>query len=110
MTIILSNEGSVADFIYLAMTFSPLFVSIDFVDSKKDKMGLRPLTGWQLIKRAIGVTLPQEHQNLYSSFKQIYDAGYTKKPIVVFPQCTKTNGRGVLNFPISLQIMLQTAI
>jgi len=67
------------------MTFSPVFVSVDFVDSKKEKMGLRILSGWQLVKRAIGVTLPEVHQNLYSSFKQIYDAGYTKKPIVVFP-------------------------
>ena len=57
-TIILSNEGSLADFIYLSMTFSPLFVSVDFLDSSKEKMGLRPLSGWQLIKRAIGVTLP----------------------------------------------------
>lgn len=85
MTIILSNEGSIADFIYLAMTFSPLFVSVDFVDGNKDKVGIRALTGWQLIKRAIGVTLPQEHPNLYSSFKQIHEAQYTRKPIVVFP-------------------------
>ena len=88
------------------MTFSPLFVSVDFIDSKREKLGLRQLSGWQLVKRAIGVTLPQEHPNLYSSFKQIHDADYTKRPIVVFPQCTKTNGRGVLNFPVDLQIML----
>lgn len=73
-------------------------------------MGLRVLTGWQLIKRAIGVTLPRQYPNLYSSFKQIQDAQFTRRPIVVFPQCTKTNGRGVLNFPIGLQIMLQAAL
>lgn len=58
-SIILSNEGSIADFIYLAMTFSPTFVSVDLVEGSSDKIGLRVLTGWQLIKRAVGVTLPR---------------------------------------------------
>ncbi len=92
-----------ADFIIMGMKFSPLFVSVDLVEGSKEKMGLRVLSGWQLIRRAIGVTLPREIPNLYTSFKQIHDVQYVKRPIVVFPQCAKTNGRGVLNFPVQLQ-------
>lgn len=73
-------------------------------------MGLRVLGRWELIKRAIGVKLPEVHPNLYTSFKDLYDAQYIKKPIVIFPQCARTNGRGVLDFPSSVVQMISKAI
>lgn len=66
-------------------------------------MGIRPLAGLELVRRAIGVTPPQVYPNLFLSFKQMRDQQYIKRPIVVFPQCARTNGRGVLNFPLPLQ-------
>jgi hypothetical protein len=63
-------------------------------------MGLRVISGFELIKYAIGVKFPSSRENLSSSFKQIYENQYVKRPLVFFPQCSRTNGRGVLDFPL----------
>jgi len=108
MTLLLSNEASLIDWCYLSTHFQPAFVSIDIIEG--EKMGLRILSGWDVIKRAIGIKLPETgHTNLCTSFKELYDQMYFKRPIVCFPQCARTNGRGVLNFPGSVIDMLYQA-
>lgn len=107
MTIVIGNEACLIDYAFLNMMFAPVFVSIDQIDDKT--MGLRILGGWDLIKRAIGVKLPEVHPNLHTSFKDLYQTMYFKRPIVVFPQCARTNGRGVLDIPPSVVEMLRTA-
>ena len=83
MTIILSNEGSLIDFCYLMFAVQPVFVTVD-VDTDQ-QMGLRVISGLELVKRAIGVRLPEQRAGLHKSFKQVYDTLTVKRPIVVFP-------------------------
>ena len=83
--------------------FSPVFVTADLVLGS-DGMGLRVINGFELIKYAIGIKFPTRRANLCMSFKQLRDAMYVKnRPLVFFPQCTRTNGRGVLDFPPKVQ-------
>lgn len=49
------------------------------------------------------------YANLYTSFKDLYNDQRVKRPIVIFPQCAKTNGRGVLDFPANVPDMLEKA-
>lgn len=103
-TIILSNEASLLDYLYLCSSFSPDFVQIDLLGN--DQMGLRILGRWELLKKAIGVTLPQPRHDLFTSFEDLLASQAIKRPLVVFPQCARTNGRGVLDFPASVVAML----
>ena len=103
-TIILSNEASLLDYLYLCTSFSPDFVQIDLLSN--DQMGLRILGRWELLKKAIGVTLPQPRHDLFTSFEDLLASQAIKRPLVVFPQCARTNGRGVLDFPASVVAML----
>ena len=68
-TIILSNEASLLDYLYLCTSFSPDFVQIDLLSN--DQMGLRILGRWELLKKAIGVTLPQPRHDLFTSFEDL---------------------------------------
>lgn len=64
---------------------------------------------------AIGIKFPkqvnQSEGNFYQDLKALRDSQYVKsRPIVVFPEGTKTNGRGILNFEEDIiQILVQAA-
>jgi len=47
---------------------------------------------------------------LFKSFRELRESRYLQnKPIVVFPECTKTNGLGVVNFPGPMVDLLREA-
>lgn len=50
---------------------------------------------------ALGLKFPTEVQcskNFFTDLKTLRDSTYVKRTIVVFPEATKTNGRGILSF------------
>jgi 1-acyl-sn-glycerol-3-phosphate acyltransferase len=107
-TIIISNEACLIDWIYMSLFFAPIYVSIDLIND--EQMGLRPFSRWELVKRAIGIKLPRQRDGLVTSFRALRETHMSyNRPIVVFPQCTRTNGRGVLDFPPSVVEMLYKA-
>lgn len=72
---------------------------MDF-DQLSGKAGLRPLGIFETMRRAIGIVHPQRvaAQSLHASFMDLKEA-HGGRPLVFFPECTKTNGRGILDFP-----------
>ena len=46
-------------------------------------MGLRVMSRLEVIKRAIGVKLPENKPNLFTSFKQLSET--VRKPLIIFP-------------------------
>ena len=74
---------------------------MDF-DEKNGKAGVRALGSLEIISRACGLHFPQKRPSnqLHQSFQELRNSMYVKfRPIVFFPECTKTNGKGVLNIP-----------
>ena len=91
------NNSSVLDYIYLEMAYSPLFTA---VCQHKDtqKFGFRKLGFFEIIPYAMGLKFPiQVGQNeLFDDLKKLRDSQYVMRPVVIFPEATKTNGKGVL--------------
>lgn len=90
------------------MTLSPIFTQIVIVKQKngQSKVGLRKLGTLETIRCAIGIKFPEEvdeePNNVYYSVKQLRDEdGFMclrgTRPVVIFPEGTKTNGLGILN-------------
>ena len=82
-------------------------------DEKSGKAGLRPIGRFEILKRACGINFPARiNGNLLSkSFKELREAQYVQaRPIVFFPECTRSNGRGVLEFPKEAVEMLESAL
>lgn len=101
LNLIICNDTCAVQYIYLLTTYCPLFVTMDF-DEATGKPGLRALGRFDLIKRAIGLVFPQRVRGnlLHQSFKEVRDAAFIQnRPIVFMPECTKTNGKGVLSIP-----------
>ena len=99
--LIIANDTSLLEFLWLQVTFSPVYVVMDF-DDKTNKTGLRPVGRLELIKRACGITFPARVDGglLYKSFKEVREAMYVQnRPLVFFPECTRSNGKGVLEPP-----------
>ena len=99
--LIVANDTSLLEFLWLQVTFSPVFVVMDF-DEKTKKAGLRPVGRLELIKRACGITFPARVDGglLYKSFKEVREASYVQnRPLIFFPECTRSNGKGVLEPP-----------
>ena len=92
-------------------TYAPLFITLDF-DENSGKAGLRPIQMFEIVKRACGIQLPQNKptKSLYFSFQELRSAQYIiSRPIVFFPECTKTNGKGVLDMPKRAVRMIKDA-
>lgn len=78
--------------------YGPVFTQIAH---KNGKFGLRKLGLFEIPFAAIGLKFPQEvngdDANFYSDLIALKNSLYVKtQPIVVFPEGTKTNGRGIL--------------
>jgi len=91
------------------MNYSPLFTKIIVVKpapGQKEKIGLKVLGPIETIFSALGIVFPEVHKvappGTYFSIKQLKEEsgflwykGY--RPVVIFPEGTKTNGLGILN-------------
>ena len=74
---------------------------MDF-DDKTNRAGLRPVGRFELIKRACGITFPAKVNGtlLFKSFKAVRESLHVQnRPLVFFPECTRSNGKGVLELP-----------
>jgi len=99
------NNTSFVDWLYLNYRYSPCFTRIVIVDG--NKVGLRILGPIETIMSAIGLRFPEEVKgdqagNVYYSIKELKEKdGFLwyrgRRPVVVFPEGTKTNGCGILN-------------
>lgn len=56
-TIIMTNESNLIDYFTLIKKFSPIFVSIDLTKDN-DEMGLRVISNFELMRRAMGIRFP----------------------------------------------------
>ena len=82
-------------------------------DVVSGKAGLRPIGRAELIHRACGINFPGKVASalLYKSFKDVRQASYVQnRPIVFFPECTRSNGKGVLEPPKEAVEFIQAAI
>ena len=90
------------------MKYSPLFTA---VCSKAGKFGLRKIGILELPFYAMGIKFPQEVKesdtNFFTDISVLKASQYCKqRPVVIFPEGTKTNGRGILNFENDITKML----
>lgn len=81
----------------MEMAYSPVFTA---VCTRQGKYGLRKISTFELPFYAMGIKLPREELNeraFFIDLTQLRNSLYIKnRPIVVFPEGTKTNGRGIL--------------
>ena len=111
-TLLIANDTCVLEYLWLYSAFSPLIATMDF-DEKSGKAGLRALGRFEILQRACGINFPGRVNGdlLYKSFGELRAAQYVQaRPIVFFPECTRSNGRGVLEFPSTAVEMIQTAL
>ena len=69
LNLILCNETCVMQFAYLALTFAPLYTTMDF-DEDNGKAGIRSIGMFEIVGRAMGITFPKKcpSNKLYRSF------------------------------------------
>jgi hypothetical protein len=96
--VIICNNVSFLEYIFLEKAYGPVFTQ---VASKNGVFGLRKLGLFEVPFAAIGLKFPPEvnaqDPNFYTDLKDLRNSLYVKsRPIVVFPEGTKTNGRGIL--------------
>jgi 1-acyl-sn-glycerol-3-phosphate acyltransferase len=106
------NNTSFIDWFYLSYKYSPCFTRIVIHNGRA---GLRILGWWESIWSAIGLKFPEESDTKpFYSLKELRDSdgflhykGY--RPVVVFPEGTKTNGCGILNLDQGIVDMIHQA-
>ena len=109
--IIVSNQVSMLDFIFMEMAYAPVFTA---VCTRNGKYGLRKIGMLELPWYAMGIKLPREELNdksFFTDLQELRDSLYVRnRPIVVFPEGTKTNGRGILEIePEVVRILVKAA-
>ena len=96
---------------------SPVFTRIVYVElpNGETKVGLRALGLFETFWSAIGLSFPEtvtsESSDVYYSIKElINNTGFAhykgRRPVVIHPEGTKTNGLGVLEIPKELIKMI----
>jgi 1-acyl-sn-glycerol-3-phosphate acyltransferase len=105
--IILCNNACFIDYLFLEMAYSPLFTAVA-INRENGKLGLRKLGMLEIMMHAIGIKFPQEVNpaHCYTDLTTLLNSQYTKRPVVIFPEATKTNGKGVLSFPSDITDMI----
>jgi hypothetical protein len=114
----LANHASVLDFFYLYNKYCPLIAKVVFYKDKSGKRaGVRELTMFEVFTHSFMIKFPQSEENVtdfsgaegamqggfYKDLKALRDSKYVKnRPIVLIPECTNTNGKGLLKFPDSV--------
>ena len=109
--VIVSNQVSFLEYIFLEMAYGPVFTQIAF---KGGKYGVRKVGMLELPFIAIGLKFPKEVKetdtNFFVDLKALRDSLYVKsRPILVFPEGTKTNGRGILHVEDDIVTLLSNA-
>ncbi len=105
--VLLCNQVSLLDFIFLEMNYSPIFTAVCF-DGKR--YGLRRIGMFELPFYAMGVKFPRTVSDgqLITDIEAV--RGYvSQRPIVIFPEGSKTNGRGILAFEEDIVEMILAA-
>ena len=82
----------------MEMAYGPVFTA---VATRNGKYGLRKIGFFELPFYAMGIKFPREElkeTNFFTDIEALRASLYVKsRPIVVFPEGTKTNGRGLLH-------------
>lgn len=94
--LIIANSVCIIDTIFLIQQFSPIFTQIVKTNGK---YRYRVLGFFERFFVGMGINFPEDAEGM--TLKTLREE-YSAKPIVVFPECTKTNGMGVLEFPESV--------
>ena len=84
------------------------------------KTGLRILNTWETITHALGLYFPEtisgkDAPGVYFSVKELKEAsGFLcckgRRPVVLFPEGTKTNGLGILNIDSGVIDLIEQAV
>eukprot|EP00347_Sterkiella_histriomuscorum_P002985 403366042 len=109
--IIISNNVSLIDYLFLELCYAPLYTQVA-INRQSGKFGFRVIGMLEVLRCAIGIRFPQEVDNgsFYDNLETLIASQKIKRPIVLFPEATKTNGRGILNFePEIVDIILAAA-
>lgn len=96
-TIIASSSASPIDALYLAAIFDPVFTA-SFPSTRL----VQPITLFQAMLRAFQPPQEMPHPNARLVDLQTMLAENPNQAIVVFPECTTTNGKGILPLAPSL--------
>lgn len=96
-TIIASSSASPIDALYLAAIFDPVFTA-----SYPSTRLVQPITLFQAMLRAFLPPQERPHPNARLVDLQTMISENPNQAVVVFPECTTTNGRGILQLAPSL--------
>jgi len=118
--VIICNSSCFVDYIWLAQMYSPCFTRIVYVElpNGESKVGLRILGPIESIFSALGLSFPEtvtvESPSIYYSIKELREAdGFLcykgRRPVVIMPEGTKTNGNGVLKIDKDVVKMIEKA-
>ena len=110
------NQTCFADWAWIEMKYSPTFTKVVTVNNQdgQSTVGLRVLGTWETLCHALGINVPDtltSDSGVFYSIKELRDnAGFMwcrgQRPIVVFPEGTKTNGEGVLKIDQDITKMI----
>jgi len=95
--LVITNRACIADILFLAMKYNPIFTKVD-IDSK-GQVGIRRIKGRELFSFAVGISMPERTKHeLFTDFVKFRDSQADKdlRPIILFPEGTHSNGRGIL--------------
>lgn len=118
--VIICNSSNFIEYVWLAQQYSPCFTRIVYVElpNGESKVGLRILGSIETIFSALGLSFPEtvtaESSNIYYSIKELQQAdGFLcykgRRPVVIMPEGTKTNGLGVLDINKDVVKMIEKA-
>ena len=111
------NQTCFVDWCFLLQNMSPVFTKIVIVEKAngQSKLGIRALGSFETITHALGIRFPDivtEHtSNIFYSIKELREAGILggRRPVVIMPEGSKTNGLGILNIEKEMIKMITQA-
>jgi len=111
MDVIVCNQVSFLEYIFLEKEYGPVFTQ---VASKNGRFGLRKLGLFEIPLAAIGLRFPPEvkedDKNFFTDLGELRASLYVQgRPIAVFPEGSKTNGRGILQLEEGIVEVLTNA-
>jgi hypothetical protein len=108
--IILCNRASLIDFLFLEMSYGPVYTTAVF-DSKTQKCALRKLAPKEVFYHALGIHFPEtDYQGeVIRDLDEFQNGQKIKRPIVVTPEVSRTNGKGTLVFEEGITDMVLKA-
>jgi hypothetical protein len=109
--VIVCNQVSFLEYIFLEKEYGPVFTQ---VASKNGRFGFRKLGLFEIPLAAIGLRFPPEvkedDKNFFTDLGELRASLYVQgRPIAVFPEGSKTNGRGILQLEEGIVEVLANA-